>query len=269
MLRLLDRLERKLGKYAISHLTLLLVVGQLAAYVLSVAKPEFASNLFLIPALVLQGEVWRLVTFLFTPPAAGWFGPIGVLISLYVTFLFGRALESYWGDFKYNVYILIGWLATGGAAFLTPLAPADNVYLMSSIFLAFAYLNPDFELLLFFILPIKVKWLGRLTWLIWGLTAAYGIISGQYAMTIGVAAAALNWFLFFGRDLYLRLRGASRRVAKAQRDRIEASTPNHECTVCGLTDLDDPQMQFRYCSKCEGAHAYCKDHLKDHEHVVE
>lgn len=267
--RMLQRLERRFGKYAISNLTLFLVVGQLAAYVLSRAKPPFAATLVLLPSKVLEGEVWRIVTFLFTPPAADWLGIIGVLISLYITFLFGRALENTWGDFRYNVFVLVGWLGTAAAAFITPHSAADNVWLMTTIFLAFAYLNPDFELLLFFILPVKVKWLARLTWLLWGLQLGYSVATGDWARSIAITVATLNFFLFFGHDIYARLRGASRRAAKVQRDRVDASTPNHECSVCGLTDLADPKMQFRYCSKCAGKHAYCADHLKDHEHVVE
>jgi hypothetical protein len=266
---MLRRLERKFGGLALPNLTLFLVGGQLAAYVLSLAKPEFASSLMLVPAEVLEGEVWRLLTYLFTPPASGLLGPIGVLISLYVTFLFGRALESYWGDFRYNVFVLVGWLATAAVAFLVPYAAVDNVYLMTSIFLAFAYLNPDFELLLFFVLPIKVKWLARLTWVLFALGAGFGLVSGSFVTTLAIAAATLNFFLFFGRDISLRLRGRTRRAAKAQRVQAEATQPTHVCAVCGLTDKDAPDMAFRYCSKCAGSHAYCKDHLRDHEHVVE
>lgn len=266
---MLRRLERRFGKYAISNLTLFLVVGQLAAYVLSLTKPAFAAKLVLVPTLVLGGEVWRLVSFMFMPPASGLFGMVGVFITLYVTFLFGRSLESHWGDFRFNLFVGCLWALTTLGGFVTPYVVTSNVGLYSSFLVAFAYLSPDFEIRLMFILPIKVKWLGWLTWFGWIAMFGAGLAYGHLEWTLGIAAAIATFLLFFGNDIYLRLRGVSRRAAKVQRDRVEASTANHRCTTCGVTDLDDPQMSFRYCSKCSGRHAYCKDHLKDHEHVVE
>lgn len=256
---MLEKLERKLGRYAIANLPVFLVGGQAAAFLLSYAKPEFAARLTLIPNRVMEGEVWRLATWVFTPQTDS---IIFIIFELWLLLIFGRALEAYWGAFRFNVFFLIGFVLSIGSAFLVPSMPATNVYLMASIFLAFCYLNPDFELLLFFILPVKIKWFGYITWV----GFAYMLVTGGWIDRAMVAAGTLNFFVFFGKDIWLRIRGAGRRQIKAQQAVVEAYTPTHKCAECGLTDLDDPLMQFRYCSKCTGQHGYCKDHLKMHEH---
>lgn len=257
---MLDKLERRLGRFALPHLTMLLVAGQAGAFVLGKAKPEFLQQLLLIPERVLQGEVWRLVTWLFLP---GTDSILFIIFELWLLFMFGRALESYWGNFKFNVFLLIGFALSVAASFAVPWAPVSNTYLMASIFLAFAYLNPDFELLLFFILPVKIKWFAYLTWIGFAIVMAIGSWQDR-AM---VAAGVVNFFFFFGSDMWMRVRGAGRRTVKRQEAKIASSKATHQCQVCGLTDLEDPKMQFRYCSKCDGKRGYCADHLKDHEHV--
>lgn len=268
---MLDRLERKLGRYAIPRLTTYLVGGQVAVFVLTMVKPELASRLLLIPSLVLEGEVWRPFTFVFTEEATGtaagitgtwsilWF-----LVRMSVLYFMGNTLESLWGSFRYNVYVLLGWALTVGASFLLPYAIFHNSYLIISVGFAFAYLFPDFEFALWFILPVKAKWF---SWLI-AAGLAFAAWDGAWPERILIVASVSNFFLFFAHDFSLRLRGKGRQrvhrraAAKAERE------AHHECTVCGVTDLDDPQMQFRYCSKCEGKHGYCMAHLADHEHVV-
>jgi len=256
---MLDKLERKFGRFAIANLPVLLVAGQAAAFVLARAKPEFSQTLLLIPAKVLQGEVWRLISWVFIPQTDS---ILFIIFELWLLFMFGRALESLWGAFKFNVFFFIGFVLSVGVAFAVPWAPVSNVYLLASLFLAFAYLNPDFELLLFFILPVKIKWFAYLTWIGFAITLAIG--SWQDRAMVG--AGVVNFFLFFASDIRLRLRGAGRRTVKRQQARIDAKTPTHKCSECGLTDLKDPSMQFRYCSKCTGKHGYCTAHLREHEH---
>lgn len=256
---MLSKLEKRFGRYALPNLPLFLVGGQAAAFLLSYARPEFTNELLLIPNRVMAGEVWRLVTWIFIPQTDSL---LFVIFELWLLLIFGRALEAHWGTFRFNVFLSIGIVLSIGSAFLVPSMPATNAFLMTSIFLAFCYLNPDFELLLFFILPVKVKWLGYITWL----GFAYMFAVGGWMTRAMIAAGVLNFFLFFASDMWLRLRGLGRRQVKKQRAAITASTPSHTCEVCGLTDLDDPQMQFRYCSKCEGKRGYCKAHLRDHEH---
>src|SRR4029077_2272748 len=115
-----------------------------------------------VPEAVGWGEWWRLVSFLFTPPSGN---PLLAIFALYFLWFMGGALEAQWGAFRYNVYVLIGYAMTVAAAFAFPYGAATNGYITGSIFLAFAYLFPDFQILLFFILPVKVKWLALITWL--------------------------------------------------------------------------------------------------------
>lgn len=257
---MLNKLERTLGRFAIPQLATLLVAGQAGAFILAMTKPEFVSALILIPERVLQGEVWRVVTFLFVPPSTSL---IFIIFALLLLYTYGRALEEHWGEFRFNLFIFVGWAGTTGAAFLIPGAIATNIYLMGSIFFAFAYLYPNFELRLFFILPVKVKWLAGLT----GLFYLYQLATGGWATKALVGAGVLNFFLFFGPDMVRRLRGAKRTSDRRREEKQAAATPRHQCVVCGITDLEDPYAQFRYCSKCTGQNGYCMDHLRDHPHT--
>lgn len=261
---MLQKLERKLGRFAIPNLTLFLVAGQTGSFVLSRAKPAFASQLVLIPEAVLDGEWWRLISFLFLHPSDN---IIFVFFALYLLYMMGSALEATWGAFRYNVFILVGWIASIGAAFSVPGAYATNVYLMGSVFLAFAWLNPNYQLLLFFILPIRIKWLALLTWIAYVVMAVIGDWQDRALIGAGVA----NFFLFFGRDIVARIKQGRRTAAKTTRaraERRERDKPFHTCAKCGVTDKDDPEMQFRYCPQCKGSPGYCMDHIRDHEHVA-
>jgi hypothetical protein len=176
----------------------------------------------------------------------------------------GTALERTWGTFRFNAYLLLGYAATVAAAFILPAGAASNGYLQGSVFLAFAHLFPEFELYIFFILRVKIKWLALLTWI------AYGIILlvGDWMSRLMVLASVCNFLVFFAQDLLERVRTGRRRMA-IQAAQLAAREPAyyHRCTVCGITDRTNPTMEFRYCSKCAGNHGYCADHLRDHAHV--
>jgi membrane associated rhomboid family serine protease len=259
---MLDKLERKLGRYAIPNLVTFLVGGQAVSFVLSQTRPDFAEKLALVPAKVLEGEAWRLVSFLFIHPTDSL---LFIIFALMLLYMYGQALEAQWGAFRFNVYVFVGWIASVGAAFVDLHGAATNVYLMASLLLAFAYLFPDYELRLFFVFPVKMKWIGLFT----GLGLAYGMIVGDLQSRALIAAALSSFVLFFGRDVWLRVRGRARtRTRRAEEARV-AGTPHHRCAVCGDTDLSAPSKQFRYCSQCGGKRAYCMDHLRNHEHVRE
>jgi hypothetical protein len=275
-MRLLTRLERHLGRFAVPNLTLGLIACQAVTYVVLLAldsRPEVrdglaepaALKLALIPDRVLAGEVWRLATFLLLPPTANL---IVALLFWYFWWLMGTALEGYWGAFRYNVYLLVGYLAAVGASFLAPDRPAGNAFLEVTVFLAFAWLNPDFPVALFFVLPVPIKWLARLTWL--GLVVALAV--GDWPTRALVLASVANFLLFFGRDLLDAVRTGQRRMARrAAAFAEEGRKPDyyHKCRVCGATDRSHPQTDFRYCSRCAGTCCYCAEHLKAHEHVTE
>jgi hypothetical protein len=259
--KLLDRLARYCGGLAIPNLTLILLAGQIACYGLFLARPELLEKLVLVPQLVLQGEVWRLLTFLAVPPAIN---PICLLFGWYLFFLMGTALEGQWGTFRYNVYLGIGWLATIAAAFAFPDQPATNAFLAGTVFLAFAQLYPRFELSLFFVLPVQVRYLALLTWIWYGLTA----LGGAWAVRLTILAAVLNFLLFFADDILLHMRTSRRRMEWHRRQIAARPATVHRCAVCGLTEQIDPKMDFRYCSKCAGSYEYCQEHLRNHEHVA-
>lgn len=265
-MRLLNRLERRFGRFAIPHLTLLIMVGQGAAFCLGVADLNFLDRLELVPSAVIGGEYWRLATFVFYPFTMR---PLFFFIALMVFHLMGNALEQSWGTFRYNVFLLVGYLATVGAAFAVPELrnlPMANAFVYGTVFLAFAWLYPEFVFRLMFILPVKVKWLAWITWALYG----YRFLTGTNTDRILILAAVANFLLFFGRDIIDHIRSRQRRM----RQRMEAAAasgkgrPFHTCRACGMTDQDNPQLDFRYCSQCDDNACYCEEHIRDHEHIT-
>jgi hypothetical protein len=260
-MKLLDNLQRRFGRYALPHVTEGLIACQVLTYVFCMTKPEFSESLAMIPARVMQGEVWRLVTFLCEPPLSN---PLWAFFFWYFFYLTGTVLEGTWGTFRYNVYLLVGWFLTVVLSFVDLAAPASAGFLQASVFLAFAYLYPDFQVQLYFIFPIKVKWLAMLQWAsyLWILT--FGDLSAQ----LMVAAAIGNFILFFWHDIAARMRSGQWRMTQQARQIRQARLPRHTCSVCGVTNLSDPKASFRYCSTCAGAPCYCMDHIHTHAHIV-
>lgn len=203
--RWLDRLERKVGGFSIPGLASFLTGMSAAVGVLSMARPDFPDRLYLEPLLVRQGEVWRAVTFLFIPPETR---PLWLVLWVLVFYAAMRSLEDAWGDFKFTVFWATGALATTLASLATGW-PLSNVPLTFSGYMAFARLNPRHVVLLFFILPVEVRWLARIGWLLAGWT----FITGGAGTRIALAAGFLNYMLFFGRGHWQDLRDllASRR----------------------------------------------------------
>jgi hypothetical protein len=260
-MRLLERLQRRFGRFALPHLTEGLIACQVLTYLFCLNQPAFLERIALVPHRVLEGEVWRLLTFLCQPPPMN---PVFALFFWYLFYLMGTALESTWGAFRYNVYLLVGWLATLSVSFVHLDAPASSEFLVGSVFLAFAYLYPDFQLLLFFILPVKVKWMALAQWIFY----FFMMVFGSLATLLLVLASVGNFLLFFWHDILLRMRAGRRRMTH-QADKIRrANMPRHTCTVCGVTNLSDPTMSFRYCSKCAGSPCYCEEHIRAHEHRI-
>jgi hypothetical protein len=260
-MRLIARLERRLGRFAVPNLTLLLIAGQVVTFLLSQNDPQLFDRIAYVPAKVLDGEVYRLLTFLFLPPGRML---LWAFFFWYLFYLMGTALEHYWGTFRYNLFLLIGYLATVLAAFIQPQGEVANWFLQGTVFLAFAWLNPRFTLHIFFILPVQIRWLALLTWIGFGLT----LLFGTWEARLAVAASVCNFFVFFGNDVWHRIRTGRRHMAQQAR-RFAEKPPEyyHRCSVCGITDASHPEMDFRYCSQCDGDHAYCEEHLRNHEHI--
>ena len=258
---LLDTLEKRFGRFALPNVTIIIIVGQILCYLLLATHAIELETITLRAEPLLRGEIWRLLTFLLVPPMSH---PIFIAFAWYLFYLMGSALERYWGVFRYNVFLLIAYLATVGVSFVTPSQPLTNAFLGGSVFLAFAFLYPEFELYLFFVLPVKMKWLALVTWIGYFLAFAF---SG-WATRLTVLASVTNFLLFFGRDILSRAKSARRRMAQRSTQFAQENKPLHCCTVCKATDRTHPDMEFRYCGQCKPVRCYCMDHIHEHEHIV-
>ncbi len=259
---LLDKLEKHVRPYAVPNLSLLIVASQAIAWVLIKGKGLSPDILPLVPRLVLGGELWRVLTFVIMPPLGS---PVGTFFAWYIFYMMGTALEHHWGSARYNLFLLIGYVATVAVSFLTPDYQASTAFLGTSVFLAFAFVAPNFELYIFFLLPVKMKWLALITWIGYGMALA----KGPNSVRLLVLASVLNYLLFFGKDIVRRAQSGQKRMAVQAKQVAKSRQAFHTCAVCGATDQSHPQMEFRYCTECKPARGYCADHLADHEHVVE
>jgi len=257
----IDRLERRFGRYAIAHLTLGLVLLQSLALVVHMIDKSALGALILIPSRVAAGEYWRLISFLAMPPSLDF---LWAALALYMLYLFGSTLEKKWGDFRYNLFVLGGWLAIVATSWLHPQGQYGTQFLDLSVFLAFAYLVPEFELLIFFILPVKVRYLGIFTWVM----LAVQVFTTSFAHKLQTLALVANFFLFFGRDLYLTIKQGRRQQRRQFQAVKQAVKPLawHNCAVCGATEQTRPHDQFLVCSSCTEGREYCSDHLRQHQH---
>jgi|LSQX01.2.fsa_nt_gb membrane associated rhomboid family serine protease len=268
---LLDRLERKFRKFAIKGLMLHIVALNMAVFLLHLVKPEVIDLLYLNPFLISKGEVWRLITYIFIPPVLGFSSIIWILFVLSLYYTIGTALEQEWGSFKFNLFYLTGMIGTTVATYIMNMYTGGSMgtatFLNMSLFLAFARIYPNYEIMLFFFIPVKVKYMAWLNW--FGIS--FVILMPLIPLSFKVAAimSIINYFLFFGKDILFRSR--TRGGSIVRKTKFNLSKPHkafmHKCTVCGITEKDNPQAEFRYCSSCEGDYEYCMDHLKNHEHI--
>lgn len=285
----LNKMEEKFGKYAIPNLPKIIVLLYAIGYVIQRVSPELYYMLDLNPYLVLHGQVWRLITFLMFGPSTNLIFIIFVLLFYYSI---ASSLELVWGSFRFNMYYFIGVLGTILGAFLTYVALAfsggeiagaavymDTFYLNITLFLAYAMMFPDMKVYLYMILPIRVKWLAYLD----GLYLAYIFLTSGFtvpgiSVKVSIVVALLNFLLFFFSMKKIKTRGASfagkvsgkRRHGEFGTKASRGHKKNgaiHECAICHRTELDDPTLEFRYCSKCDGDYEYCQDHLFTHKHV--
>jgi len=260
---LLARLERRIGRFAIHNLITYVVGAMALVFVLELLKKGYLSYLTLDPTLMRQGQYWRAISYLFIPPSAH---PIFLIFVLQMYWIIGRSLEEAWGAFKLNVYYFLGMIGTTAAALILG-QPMTNTYINLSLFLAFATVFPDYEIYLFFLLPVRVKWLG----LISGAFLGYAVVTGSMAARIAIAAAIVNYLLFFGKRLIELARGV-KTMAKQQPKRAQfAREPERRaprtCVTCGLSD-DDEGADLRVCNcqeVCQGkATVYCLAHARSH-----
>lgn len=284
----MDKLERKFGKYAVPNLMLYVIGMYIIGFVMELVNAEFYYTYLALDAgKILKGQVWRLVTFLFQAPDSS---ILFVAITLYLYYSIGRQLEYTWGTFRFNLYFVMGVLFHIVAAFIVYFIfglslPLGTYYINMSLFMAFAFSYPEERLLLFMVIPIKAKWLGWLDMAYFGYTIlqafmpAYGgnAIFGMYFKANAIAAfvSMLNFIVFYfssrnkgrySRGQVRRRRQYTQGVREGRRAQKDVDGARHRCAVCGRTELDDPTLEFRYCSKCNGNYEYCQDHLFTHEH---
>ncbi len=257
----MNKMERWFAPIAINNITLYIVIAQVFVLLSQKLGMIDMRQLDLVPALVLEGQIWLLFTFVaIPPPSDGTLGPVFVAFALYLFYLYGGALEQYLGMVRYNLFLFVGYVLTVVIAFVSPLTPATNMFLGGAVFLAFAFINPDFTLQLFFILPVKIKWLAMITWFFYALT----FITGGTSACLGVLAATGNFFIFFGQDILQRIRTGRHRVkAQAKREKLrqELSGPMHQCSVCQRDSDSNPELDFRLRTEAEHEVCYCEEHL--------
>ncbi len=288
----LDKMERKFGRFAIRNLTIYIIGLYVIGYILQLAPASvnISSYLTLNPYLILHGQVWRLVSWVLIPPGAA---SIWLIITLYFYYFIGTTMERTMGTFRYNVFIfggiigvilsafvsyLVYYLMLGGdqAALAFNMALYSGVfstyYIQEAVFLSFALCYPDLQLLLFFIIPVKVKYLGIFYAAVLGYEAMFtGLINHVYPLFFVILFQFINLLIFYlqtGRLSHLKPKEVKRR-ADFQRGTkmMPKGVTRHKCAVCGRTESSNPELEFRFCSKCNGNYEYCQDHLFTHQHV--
>lgn len=286
--------ERKFGKYAIPNISLLLILCYGCGYVIQFINASFLQYLTLNPYAILHGQIWRLVSWIIVPPSQS--NIFFVLITLYFYYSIGSSLERTWGTYRYNVYLFSGMLFTvlGSFAMMayfyiryTVIPPEffsiaagyfTTYYVNMSIFLAFAATFPDVQVLLMFVLPIKVKVLG----IIYAIMLVAGMFTGNVCDRFAICASLLNFVVFYlmSRNRFHMTPKQMKRHMEYKRKARQASKRSnmqyrsangqiskHKCAICGRTEMDDENLEFRFCSKCNGNYEYCQYHLFTHTHV--
>lgn len=275
------KLERNFGKYSIKNLMNYLVVFYVVGFVISLMNPYlYYEYMALDIGQILKGQVWRLITWLAYPPSSSIIFGLFMIITYYSL---GIILENVWGSFKFNVFMFMGCLfhiigaliiyvfgiKTGMGediyGYLTP----DNLNL--SIFLAFALTFPEMEFRLYFAIPVKAKFLV----FFYILLEAYSFMVGSLSSKVTIALSLLNFIIFYfisrRKNIISDVNNIQRKAKGSVKIRpVHAGSVNisrHKCAVCGKTEKDDENMEFRYCSKCKDGLEYCMDHLYTHEHV--
>ena len=279
LMKKVDLFCYKHPNFGIPNLMLYVVVGNVIVWLFSFFAPEIIFWLAFSPMDILRGEVWRLVTFIIIPESTS----ILALIFFYFYYMIGRTVEAQWGPGKFTIYFFTGVLLTVIFGFIVYFAFHTNVavsaqFIYLSLFFTFATLYPDMQVLLFFIIPIKIKWLAILD----ALFFAYSIVTTSFPVNLLPVVAVLNYLLFCGGWLYdairrllggtkqqrqntVNFKNAVRRIQYEQQQKPYT----RKCEICGRTDTEYPDLEFRYCSRCAGYHCFCMDHINNHKHFTE
>lgn len=259
--------------FGIPNLMRYLTIANVVFWILGTANSVLLSYLRFDAGLIMQGQIWRLITFMVYPPSMG----LLAFLVFYFYYWMGTALEQVWGTAQFNIYLLIGWALTVIYGFLVYFIGGlrisiDAQYLYLSMFFSYAALFPDQTVLLFFFIPIKMKYMAIID-AVYFLAA---VITNPFPVNLLPVVAVLNFFIFFSGTLLQRIpkkasqstinfRKASQKIRREEREKLY----HHKCAVCGRTDTDYPGLEFRYCSRCAGYHCFCSDHINNHIHFTE
>ena len=278
----LDKLEQKFGRYAIPNLGRYIGACYIIGSVINLVAPQlYYQYLSLNPYAILHGQIWRIVTFLFAP-LMNMRSLIGLLFIFFVIWFYCQicdTLENVWGSFRFNMYMLTGILGTILSSFIvyaaapSPYIIMDTYYVQLALFLACATLFPDAMVLAWGILPLKMKWLAYIdvAFLLYNFVTAGAGIYGLCSR-VAIVVSLLNFLLYFfaGRN-GMKYRPSQvkrkKKFVKYANQSAGAGMPRHQCAVCHRTEQDDPTLEFRFCSKCNGNYEYCQDHLFTHTHI--
>jgi membrane associated rhomboid family serine protease len=248
----LDKLERRFGFLGIPGLIRIIVGFTAFVFVLIWLNPDLRFVLNLDPERIRHGQVWRLFTYIFLPQTFSFW----LVLVLWFIWFIGEGLERAWGPFRLTLYFIIGMIGTTAAAFFFG-SNFSNTMLIASLFYAFARFYPDEIIYLFFILPVKIKWIAWVS----ASFLLFGFVVGPNAYRMALVAAFSNYLIFFGPESIREAR--HRGEVSVRRRRFEYSTrdaaePLHKCAVCGATEVSDSNLEFRVSRDGE---EYCLAHL--------
>ena len=249
----LDKLERRLGFIAIPGLIRAVVTLTGLVFVLVLLNKGFDSYLALDIARIRAGEVWRLVTYIFVPQTGHF---LFVAVALWFLWYIGDGLERAWGPFRLTLYFLVGMIGTTVAAVLSN-SKFSSQMLFTTLFFAFAHFYPEEIIYIFFILPLKIKWIA---WIYAGFLLL-SFVTQSNSFRLAFIAALSNYLIFFGPGVIRHLRQRKEVAVRRQRFEIQSRSeeePLHRCATCGATELTDPSLEFRVARDGE---EYCIAHL--------
>jgi len=258
-MNIIRAIEKKLRYCTIPHLTVYLLLLQIIGVILLMNGTTQESDLILSGNLVQLGEWKRLGTFMLLPIRQSY--GIFLFVILYLFYKIGDLLEREWGAFQYNLFIWSGYFLTLIAAFILPHSIISNHFFLGSIFLALATLIPETKFYLFFVLPLKAKWIGFLTVGFF----IYIFLQGYSGDQIAIAAVFINYGIFFRKKIRSVIKTSLRRKQFKTKLTTNINKPLNQCTTCKRTDKTDPTLTFRYCSEC--GECFCEEHMKEHSHI--
>ncbi|HBI73130.1 MAG TPA: hypothetical protein DDY59_08080 [Lachnospiraceae bacterium] len=285
-MKLLNKLERKYGRYAIHNLMKYVVMLYGIGLVIGTIAPGLYNvGLSLNFDMIKKGQVWRLITFII--PNVSIYDILFVALAAYLYYMIGNALERAWGAFRFNVYFFSGVIFNILASWITYLLTGVSLspsldYVYGTMFFAFAALYPNTQFLLYFLIPVKAKYLAWFDAALYIIMVVQYIMSKNYYAIIPVVVSMANFLIFFfttrnyrrispkefeRKARFRRQMNAGRNTGNTTTQRGHTVITRHKCAVCGRTELDDDRLEFRFCSKCDGNYEYCMEHLFTHEHV--